>query len=1587
MVSRSGLAAVLAFAAAGAACGSSTGVPTVVYGDAGPAFCGTCVPDNACHAGAQPCNAALACQDTGIQLADGTSCDNVAVCKQGACVTCSAGAACAPADICHAGIVSCGTGSPVCVDTGLALADGASCASGSVCRSGACSACQGGAACQPASACHTGVLSCVAGAPLCFDTGNAKPDGTDCGDDLVCHGGDCAPCVAGESCTPQNACHTGVTSCATGVSVCVDSGSNQPGGTACTIGPSTPGVCSAGVCGACQTGAACTPANACHQGHIECGSGLPLCVDDLTNAPDGTVCPGGSYSVCGAGVCAPCARNTTCAFTNPCHRGQIACDSGGPVCADSGANIADGASCGSDQVCRNGACVACQAGVVCTPPNLCHQGRTSCGTGVPVCADTSAPAADGTNCGIGLVCRSGACVICRQGAACSLAADSCRHGRLDCSSGTGVCQDGGSDFADGAACAVDKVCSGGVCTPCATGGACTPANSCHAGATACGTGQPVCTDTQTNRPNGTACDTDKVCYLGGCVACAAGTSCTPTNRCHTGSITCVTGQPACADSGNSLGDGSSCGVNQACRSGGCVFCQAGVACSTSIGVCKTGATSCATGLSVCAETGNKTAGTSCGTNLVCKAGGCVSCTAGASCVPANPCRTGTISCGTGDPLCGDAGANLAQGAACGNGQQCNAGSCTTFTLVVESGDGQTGWVDQALGPVTVRVLDGANAPVAGLLVTFSAPPGAATNPASQLTTSLGRVTLNPRLGRAPGVQTFGAVAAGGASTTFTATASMPPDRRIFTLANVDRVRDTRRITSAPATMSHVGYTYGVAAAADGTVYFTDDCMVRKISPAGVLSDVAGTGTCGYSGDGADALAARLYNPYGLALDESAGLLYIADNSNDRVRVVTLLDGMIQSVAGGGPTSAPSPWGDGGDASAATLSSPRHLALAADGTLYIADFTHERIRKVNPLTGVISTVLAPSTFTTCTTPAVRWVGCGAYTTGCSVVVTPDGNLFVSGSLCWVTTNGTSTNGIVRVAPNGTLSHVAGFPSGPVTGNVPATSAGFPAPPQLAMDAVGNLFMAPYFSHGVRRLEGTTGRVTLAVGAGIAGYSGDYGEALDARLDTIYGLAFDSHRHLYIAEQQNFLVRTAVGLGATSTLSPTLTAVAGDAQSVEVSRIPALPLSVRLRDGAGVNLSGYNVEWASLDRTAHIYVPRSSTILSGVASASVRLGLTPRNYQFQASFQDPHGRHAIGSPVTFTLRSYEPPAGTMVTLVNVDRIHSNLDPAIPGIATLAHVGYVAGVAAASDGSIYFSDDCTVRRLMPDGMVVNVAGTGTCGFNADPGPARDTRLYNPQGLALDETAGFLYIADRSNDRVRALRLSDMSMATIAGGGTSTIEPFGDGGPATAATLLSPAETNVGPDGAVYVSDFNHDRIRRVDMETGVITTWLAAGTGTCSGPAFRGCGVYVGGCDIAWNAASTAYISGYVCPATGTTVTWGVVARAPGGTMSYVAGLSGGGLGEGVLATAAAFTGGPNLALDASGRLYLSQYMTHKVRRIEGGRIYTVTGTGTTGFAGDWGPATAALIHYPRAIDFTPSGHLIIADTSNYGLRAVW
>ena len=304
--------------------------------------------------------------------------------------------------------------------------------------------------------------------------------------------------------------------------------------------------------------------------------------------------------------------------------------------------------------------------------------------------------------------------------------------------------------------------------------------------------------------------------------------------------------------------------------------------------------------------------------------------------------------------------------------------------------------------------------------------------------------------------------------------------------------------------------------------------------------------------------------------------------------------------------------------------------------------------------------------------------------------------------------------------------------------------------------------------------------------------------------------------------------------------------------------------------------------------------------------------------------------------------------------------------------------SAVAFDSTGNLYIAEtgNHVIRRVDPQGQITTIAGTGTQGFSGDNGPATQAQLDSPQGLALNATT--LYIADTHNHRIRALNLTTNIITTIAG--TTTAGFDGDSGSATSAHLNLPTALALDPTGNLCLADTANHRIRRIDATTHIITTIAGTGTQGYSGDAGPATQAAIDSpTGLAADTTGNLYLSD----------THNHRIRRIDATTHIITTIAGTGApgsnGDNAAATAATLALPHGLTLDANGNLYLSDTANHRIRRIDAttGLITTIAGTGTQGFSGDTGPATAATLDSPRTATIS-TNQLTLADTSNNRVR---
>jgi hypothetical protein len=304
-----------------------------------------------------------------------------------------------------------------------------------------------------------------------------------------------------------------------------------------------------------------------------------------------------------------------------------------------------------------------------------------------------------------------------------------------------------------------------------------------------------------------------------------------------------------------------------------------------------------------------------------------------------------------------------------------------------------------------------------------------------------------------------------------------------------------------------------------------------------------------------------------------------------------------------------------------------------------------------------------------------------------------------------------------------------------------------------------------------------------------------------------------------------------------------------------------------------------------------------------------------------------RSIIAVGILFTSLFSNPPAHAQV-INTICGTGTSGDTGDGGPATAARIMIETGIYVDNAMNMYFTGTSNKVRKVDGstGIITTIAGTGTGSYSGDGGPATAATFNQPCGLTLD-AAGNIYVTEVVNSRIRKINVATGIITTVAGGGIG----LGEGGPATACSLM-PTAVKFDHSGAMVIADCGAMRIRKVNAMTGIITT-------------------------IAGNGMMASY-------------------------------------GDGGPATAAAINNPYDFCYDSLGNMYISEEgdpslsSGWKIRRVDAmtGIITTVAGTGVSGYSGDGGPATAAMISSPLGIYMDLHGNVIFADVNNNRVRSI-
>jgi len=600
--------------------------------------------------------------------------------------------------------------------------------------------------------------------------------------------------------------------------------------------------------------------------------------------------------------------------------------------------------------------------------------------------------------------------------------------------------------------------------------------------------------------------------------------------------------------------------------------------------------------------------------------------------------------------------------------------------------------------------------------------------------------------------------------------------------------------------------------------------VFELTSGGTLSVFAGLGYGGFSGDGGLASAAVMGDPAAIAFD-SKGNMFIADYGSSRIRRVDATTGVMTTVAGSGVKCADgtNACGDGGLATKALLNLPEAVAVDSAGNIFIADATDNKIRRVDAVSGIITTVVGNGHV--CANPT-NTCGDGAAATAAQlnfpqgIAVDAAGNLYVSDTL----------DQRVRIVSGGVINPFAG--NGGFCRNStatcgdghPATLANLHKPQQITVDASGNVYIADTADHKIRIVD-STGTINTVAGSGAQGLGGDGGSATAALLNLPVGVSIDGAGNVLIADTGNQRVRIVSG-GVIQTLAGGGNGGDGGAAT---SALLAGPYGVA-EDSAG------NLYIA--DQGNNRIRKLSGGTITTVAGTGI-VGYTGDNGSAltatlnapSAVAVDASGNIFIGDNGNAVVRRVDALSGVITTVAGNGNscFPTNTSCGDGGPATSANLTSPQNIALDANGNLYIADYFAfkVRKVAASTQIIStIAGIGIAGGSGDGGAATLARLNHPSGVGLD-SAGNLYISDQYNNKIRSINSAGIITTYALNGNTCLC---GDGGPALQGSMWNPLEISVDPSANVFIGGGNANVVQRVDAAT---KTWGTV-AGVASQPA---------------------------------------------------------------------------------------------------------------------------------------------------------
>ena len=593
---------------------------------------------------------------------------------------------------------------------------------------------------------------------------------------------------------------------------------------------------------------------------------------------------------------------------------------------------------------------------------------------------------------------------------------------------------------------------------------------------------------------------------------------------------------------------------------------------------------------------------------------------------------------------------------------------------------------------------------------------------------------------------------------------------------------------------------GVLSDGAGNLFVSDlsNHTIRKVVVAtGVVTTLAGLPGDRGTTDGVGS-AARFSGPSGLAMD-GAGNLFVADLGKHTIRKIVIATGAVTTLAG----SAGNPGATDGVASVARFSSPKALASDGVGNLFVADTNNHTIRKVVIATGAVSTI-AGSAEEMGTTDGIGTAARFASPYG--IAADGAGNLFVSDT-------GNHTLRKIVIA-SGVVTTLAGSPgeAGMVDGT--GSTARFNNPSGLTTDGMGHLFVADVLNYVLRKVDIATGTVTTLAGSAI-NPGADDGMGTAARFNTPYDVTSDGSGNLFVADFFNHTIRKVViASGAVTTLAGAAASTGTDDGRGAAARFYA-PQGLA-DDGAG-NLFVAD----TINHTIRTIVISTGTVttFAGTAGFSGNGDGTGTAAQFNYPCDvtsDGAGNLFVADWGNCAIRRIVLLTGAVTTLAGGDVNHcGNTD----GTGTAARFNGPSGVASDGSGNLFVADfnNHTIRKVVvATATVTTFAGSANLLGGVD-GIGTAAQFYVPSGIASDG-AGNLFVTDYYNHTIRKIDIATAAVTTLAGSPGNSGSADGTG---TAARFYYPTGVASDRAGNLFVADSMNHAIRKIVVAAQTVST----------------------------------------------------------------------------------------------------------------------------------------------------------------------